>query len=102
MSEALPGVLLRGATDVHDAITNRELEISTADAGAPAHSALSNAGFLARLQAFVGVDDLAGAQNFRVDIATEAWWQIDVDCAGSDANVGARAAPAPRRNNKRD
>src|SRR5215213_1456082 len=93
----LEDVLLRGATDVHRSITDRELEIRATRAGTRPHRAFGDAGFLARGEAFVSVDDLACAQNFRIDVATESRLQIYIDRPGSNTNVCAGAAPTTRR-----
>src|SRR5215217_1320382 len=102
MNRILQGVLLRGSANIYNAVANRELEICAARAGTPADAALRDAGFLAGGEAFVGVDDFARAQDFGIDVATEAGLQVDIDRSRCNAHVGASAAPTPRRNIQRN
>src|SRR5689334_2665147 len=88
--------------DVHHTVANRELEVWPAGAGARAHGAFGDAGFFACLERVISVDDLASAQDLRVDVATETRRQIDVDRARCDAEVRATAAPASRRDTESD
>src|ERR1043166_2379576 len=91
-------ISLRELPDIHYAVADCELERRPAGARARANRVFGDAGFLAWLKRFVSVHDLASAQHVGVDVATETRGQIDVDRAGGNANVGATATPASRRN----
>src|SRR5829696_7864390 len=92
-NEIYVSVLLRGAADVYSSIANRKFEVGAARAGARPHGAFRDAGFLARGEAFVGIDDLAGAQNLGIDVAAESRQQIYVDRTGSKAKICATTTP---------